>query len=60
MKLIKIAAGDVSMLAELNDCPTSQKILDELPIEGTADTWGDEVYFKIPVLADQEIGRAHV
>lgn len=46
---ILIVAGEVSMEAELNDGPTAGKILDALPIEGSAQTWGDEIYFSIPV-----------
>jgi hypothetical protein len=53
MNRITISAGDVSLPAELNDSPTSRKILDALPITGRANTWGDEIYFDIPVVADQ-------
>ena len=52
MKII-ISAGDVSLPAELNDSPTARQIWETLPIEGTAKTWGDEVYFEIPVVAGQ-------
>lgn len=48
---ITISAGPVTMEAELNDSPTAQKIWEELPIVGQASTWGDEVYFQIPVEA---------
>jgi hypothetical protein len=54
MNEIVIAAGAVSMRAELNDGPTARQIWDALPIEGTANTWGDEIYFEIPVRVDQE------
>ena len=61
MNRITISAGDVSMAAELNDAPTARQIWEALPIEGTAHTWGDEIYFEIPVLADQEAdARAEV
>lgn len=61
MKTIEINAGNVSMLAKLNDSPTSQKIWGALPIEGTANTWGEEIYFEIPVLSEQELdARAEV
>ena len=53
MNRITISAGKVSLPAELNDSPTSRKILDALPITGRANTWGDEIYFDIPVVADQ-------
>jgi hypothetical protein len=50
---ITITAGAVSMQAELNDSPTAQKISESLPITGRANTWGDEIYFEIPVQAEQ-------
>ena len=54
MYQITIQAGDVSLPAELNDSPTARKIWEALPIEGRANLWGDEIYFAIPVDADQE------
>ena len=54
MNKIMITAGSVSMEAELNERPTARQIWASLPIEGTANTWGDEVYFDIPVVAAQE------
>ena len=51
---IRIAADGVSLLAELNQSPTARIIWDALPFEGTANTWGDEVYFEIPVEAELE------
>jgi len=53
MKKIKITAGDVSLEAMLNDSPTAQEIWEGLPITGVANVWGDEIYFTIPVQADQ-------
>jgi hypothetical protein len=41
------------MEAELNDSPTAQLIWEALPITGLASTWGDEIYFEIPVRAEQ-------
>lgn len=51
---ITITSGSVTMEAELNDGPTAQAIWEALPITGRANTWGDEIYFTIPVQADQE------
>jgi len=50
---ITIGAGPVTMEAELNDTPTAQRIWEELPIVGRANTWGDEIYFKIPVAVEE-------
>ncbi len=46
---IRITAGDVSAEAELNDSPMADLIWEALPIEGSGSTWGDEIYFSIPV-----------
>ncbi len=54
MNRIIIAAGSVSLPAELNDSPTAKLIWDTLPIEGRANRWGDEIYFEIPVKTGQE------
>lgn len=51
---IRITAGDVSLTAELNDSECARKIWDALPLEATAYTWGDEIYFRIPVSAGPE------
>ncbi|MBP1720443.1 MAG: hypothetical protein H6Q43_3881 [Deltaproteobacteria bacterium] len=53
-KGIKISAGNVVARAVLNDSPTAQKIWEALPIEARGDTWGDEIYFGIPVKAPLE------
>ena len=51
---IRITAGKVSAEALLNNSPTATQIWDALPIEGRGNTWGDEIYFSIPVNATQE------
>lgn len=48
-KAIRIQAGPVSMTAELNDSPTAEALYSALPIKAQAQTWGDEIYFRIPV-----------
>lgn len=50
---ITITAGSVTMEAELNDSPTARLIWEALPINGRANIWGDEIYFDIPVRAEQ-------
>ena len=54
MKTIIISVEGISLSAELNESNTAQKIWDALPIEGRANTWGDEIYFEIPVVLEQE------
>jgi uncharacterized protein len=53
MRKIKITAADVSATAELFENPTAVAVWEALPIEGRANTWGDEIYFDIPVYLDK-------
>jgi uncharacterized protein len=48
---IRITIGKLSMEAELNDTPTAQKVAAALPLNCSFSTWGDEIYFTIPVTA---------
>lgn len=48
---IRITVGSLSMEAELNDTPTARKVAKALPIRAEFSTWGDEIYFTIPVKA---------
>jgi hypothetical protein len=54
---IVITAGEVSATADLNNTQTAQAIWDALPIKGRANTWGDEIYFSIPVRLGLEQGQ---
>ena len=49
MRRIKIIAGDISAVAELSSGKTPDAIWDSLPIDNIVNTWGDEIYFEIPV-----------
>lgn len=51
---ITIRAGDVTIDGELNDSPTADMVWDALPITASASTWGDEIYFSIPVSAEED------
>jgi hypothetical protein len=57
MRKMRITAGDVSAEAVLNDSATAEAIWDALPIEARASTWGDEIYFGIPVHLDEQDAR---
>lgn len=54
MKKIVIKAAEVVVEAELNESATADAIWRALPIEGPAKTWGEEIYFRIPVSQDLE------
>jgi hypothetical protein len=49
MMRIRIIVGDLSMDAELNDSPTAKKVAKALPLTTSFSTWGEEIYFAIPV-----------
>lgn len=53
MHRISIRAGSVTAQALLNDSPTAEAIWEALPITARASTWGDEIYFGIPVHLDE-------
>ncbi len=59
-KRIRITVGEISAQAELNETETARVIWEALPIEGQANTWGDEIYFSIPVHLETEKGQATV
>jgi hypothetical protein len=49
MTRIVLISGEMSIDAELNQSPTALSIVNNLPIEGWANVWGEEIYFEIPV-----------
>ncbi len=57
MRKIRITAGDVTAEATLDDSATADAIWDALPLEARASTWGEEIYFGIPVYVDEEDGQ---
>jgi len=57
MRRIRITAGDVTATATLNDSYTAEAIWDALPLEARANTWGDEIYFGIPLYLEEENGQ---
>jgi len=46
---IKIRIGKITLYSQLNDTPTAKKIGQILPFKSHFNTWGDEIYFSIPV-----------
>lgn len=54
MKNIIIKAGEIEAEAELNESVTAGAIWQALPLEGSANTWGEEIYFRIPISQDLE------
>ena len=60
MSRIQVTVGPVTVTATLNESHTARLIQQALPFESRAQLWGDEVYFSIPVQADEEDPRANV
>jgi hypothetical protein len=54
MPRIRFDFEGVTLEAELHDTPTAKAILAALPLEATALTWGEEVYFDVPVRVPRE------
>ena len=54
---IVITAGFIRLEAELNDTFTAKAISNILPITAAANTWGDEIYFSMPITLELENGQ---
>ena len=54
MARIRIAWKGGEVTADLRDTPTVRQLLAALPCEAAANTWGEEVYFELPVRAASE------
>jgi hydroxypyruvate reductase len=51
---IKINIGGIEAYADLNDSETAKAVWEALPFDSQGSTWGDEIYFTIPVKAKPE------
>jgi hypothetical protein len=49
MKRIKITAGNITLEATLADTACAEVIWSNLPLSTKFNTWGDEIYFSIPI-----------
>lgn len=54
MARIRILAGKLQVEVALDDTPTARALLEALPFESVAQTWGEELYFEAPVNANLE------
>ena len=57
---IRFDFGTLTLDAELLDTPTAQAVAAALPVSSSAMTWGEEVYFEIPVKVAREPGAREV
>ena len=60
MPRIRFDFGSFAIDAELMDTPTARAVTAKLPYEARAMTWGDEVYFDVPLQAAREPGARAV
>ena len=54
MRKIRLTFDQVTVSATLKNTPTANAIWDSLPLRAQVQTWGDEVYFPIPVTSPAE------
>ena len=54
MARVRFDFGAVTLDAELPDTPTARAVAAALPISSSALTWGEEVYFEVPVKVGTE------
>jgi len=60
MKVSTKATGEVNIIISDENPKTAEAILSALPMKGSANTWGDEIYFSIPVELKEEKARTEV
>ena len=50
---IKIISNEIEVIAGIDDSETANGIWGALPIESSVSTWGEEIYFTIPVQIEE-------
>ena len=60
MARIRVDFGTLTLDAELLDTPTAGAVAEALPVSSSALTWGEEVYFEVPVKVAREKGARAV
>lgn len=60
MQRIKISWPKGELIAVLADTPTARQLIEALPCSSRAQTWGEEVYFSLPVDAALEADAVQV
>ena len=51
---VRIIWSGGAVTAALRDTPTARRLWPALPCESSARTWGEEVYFSVPITAELE------
>jgi len=60
MRRLEIRVGNVRIIGELHDTHSADAIWQALPFSAEANTWGDEIYFSVPVQMSEEDALAVV
>lgn len=60
MARVRIAWDSGEVTADLRESPTVKQLLAALPCQARAQTWGEEVYFELPVRATLEADARQV
>ena len=60
MPRIRIVWDSGEVTAALRDTPTVRSLLAVLPCKSSANTWGEEVYFNVPLTAKSEADAEQV
>jgi hypothetical protein len=54
MTKINISVENLFIEAEMFETPTARKMIEALPLEGSVNVWGDEIYFNIKLQLELE------
>ncbi len=54
MEKINISVENLSIEAEMLETPTARKMIEALPLEGSVNVWGEEIYFNIKLQFELE------
>ena len=57
VRTVQIEVGNIKLEAVLNNSETAEAIWGTLPLKARINTWGDEIYFIIPVNLELEKGQ---
>jgi uncharacterized protein len=57
LQMIRIRAGTIQVQARLNSTSTAKVLLEILPVRATANAWGNEIYFDVPLHMEIEDGQ---
>ena len=57
MTHIRIQIGEIEIYGTVNDSDVAKSVISILPINSSFNTWGDEIYFPIPIELDITDGQ---